>query len=135
MSLSDIIRGHFVMHVPKVKATFGSLPRFLGENARVPTTLPSEEIKAYVLARHLKRLGPSLRLSKCEETARLLLNVSALYNARGRYDEAKMYAQSALNAAQINSPLAGLAYAQILESIAGLAPNSLAGPQAETLGM
>ena len=97
--------------------------------------IPEDERLAYHLARHFKSLGPRSKLARTDASATALAEVAAHYNATGRYEEAKMYAQASAAIASHNGCITGLAQGQLIEALFGLQPNPLAGPDPTLLAV
>jgi hypothetical protein len=89
---------------------------------------------AYEVAKHFKSLGPKAKLSKSNESAAILAIVAAHYNAKNRYEEARLYAQAAVASSKKNHAIFGLSTAQLLFAIAGLQCCAVGGPDPTLLG-
>ena len=96
-------------------------------------SLEDDDKLAYQLTRYFKALGPKSKLSKGSASAYALAKISAHYCSKGRYEEAKLYAQAAISTAPISSSLVGLSQAIFFQSEAVLQPNTLSGPNASVL--
>ncbi|KAJ3010407.1 hypothetical protein HKX48_007407, partial [Thoreauomyces humboldtii] len=92
-------------------------PNGLSQLLSPDSPTPEDERLAYHLSRHFKSLGPRSKLSRIDASSAALAQVAAHYNATGRYDEARLYAQAAVSAATRNSCLAGLAMGLSIESM------------------
>lgn len=75
---------------------------------------------AYIVAKHFKSIGPSSKLLKLNGSAVVMTMVAAHYNAKNRFEEAKLYAQAAVSSCSKNSAMYGLAIAQLVFATAGL---------------
>ncbi|KAI9014870.1 translation initiation factor eIF3 subunit 135-domain-containing protein [Gaertneriomyces semiglobifer] len=137
-STMPVARERFIQFVPRVKQLSG-LPRLLDAaetGVRHPnTSFPEEERLAYLLARHFKALGPRSKLAKTDASSAALSQVSAHYSATGLYEEARLYAQAAISAANRNSCLVGLAQGQLVRALAGLQADALAEPDVSLIGL
>jgi len=131
----SISTSKIVSFVPKSKGLWTQPPDIVDftSNNTPLTQFPLEELVAFKLTRHFKSLGNSAKLLKSDSSSRALIDVSAYYNSIHRYEEAKMYAQSACNAALNNLSTKGLAQAQLIVSLCGLQLTANAEPCIEVL--
>ncbi|KAI8809574.1 clustered mitochondria-domain-containing protein [Cladochytrium replicatum] len=122
---NPVPKARFVRFQPRVKHVsgmpfehFSSGKSAFANGSTLPAHIFQNEDDriAYRLARHFKSLGPRTKLSRSDLSALALSEVAAHYIATGRREEAKMYAQSAVNAAQKNTCVAGLSTAQLFEA-------------------
>ncbi|KAJ3051217.1 hypothetical protein HK097_007820 [Rhizophlyctis rosea] len=143
-AVNPIPRSRFVGFNARTKHSAG-LPRMLQPTNTQPhvarqrphpsAVIPEDERLAYHLARHFKSLGPRSKLARTDASATALAEVAAHYNATGRYEEAKMYAQASAAIASHNGCITGLAQGQLIEALFGLQPNPLAGPDPSLLAV
>ncbi|ORX60851.1 PH-domain-containing protein [Piromyces finnis] len=92
---------------------FSSKVKTVNANFEVAERLSVEEKEVYDLGIHFSSLGSKLKLSKNNKTAMRFLGLAKYYNSIGKYEEAKIYGNSALNLVHKNHAY----YALILECL------------------
>jgi tetratricopeptide (TPR) repeat protein len=137
-TLNPISKQKFIQFECKVK-TLSGIPRIIQVQSTKSKSkyrsITEDEQMAYQLARYFKSRGPQSKLTKSDASAYALNKIAAYYCEKGRYEEAKMYAQAALSTSSRNSCLVGIAKAICFHSSAAMQPNIVLGPGSDTLSL
>jgi len=95
---------------------FESKIKTVNANFEVSERLSVEEKEVYDLGVHFCSLGNKLKLTKNNKTAMRFLGLAKYYNSIGKYEEAKIYGNSALNLVNKNHAYCALILECLMET-------------------
>jgi len=107
-SPTPFTKEHFIGFVSKTKT--------VNANFDIAERLSVEEKEVYDLGIHFSSLGRKLKLTKNNKTAMRFLGLAKYYNSIGKYEEAQIYGNSALNLVSKNHSYCALVLECLMET-------------------